>query len=135
MQQEKFSIIRQIKSFKYAFNGIKDFIITEHNARIHLTATIAVIIASFLFHISLHEWMMIIFAIGFVWSAEMFNTCIEKTMDFISTEIFRERFFQYALPTECPTANHSMRKTRSLPNHTIAACCNHYNHHLHDINR
>ncbi len=86
MQQEKFSIIRQIKSFKYAFNGIKDFIITEHNARIHLTATIAVIIASFLFHISLHEWMMIIFAIGFVWSAEMFNTCIEKTMDFISTE-------------------------------------------------
>jgi len=86
MQQEKFSLIRQIKSFKYAFNGIKDFIITEHNARIHLTATIAVIIASFLFHISMHEWMMIIFAIGFVWSAEMFNTCIEKTMDFISTE-------------------------------------------------
>lgn len=86
MQQEKFSLIQQIKSFKYAFNGIKDFIITEHNARIHLTATIAVIIASFLFHISMHEWMMIIFAIGFVWSAEMFNTCIEKTMDFISTE-------------------------------------------------
>ncbi len=86
MQQEKFSIIRQIKSFKYAFNGIKDFIITEHNARIHLTATIAVIIASVLFHISLHEWMMIVFAIGFVWAAEMFNTCIEKTIDFISTE-------------------------------------------------
>ena len=86
MQQERFSIIQQIRSFKYAFNGIKDFIITEHNARIHLTATIAAIIASFLFHISLPEWMMIIFAIGFVWSAEMFNTCIEKTMDFISTE-------------------------------------------------
>jgi len=86
MQQEKFSIVRQIKSFKYAFAGIKDFIITEHNARIHLTATIAAIIASFIFHISPHEWLMIIFAIGFVWSAEMFNTCIEKTMDFISTE-------------------------------------------------
>ncbi|HLK30367.1 MAG TPA: diacylglycerol kinase family protein [Puia sp.] len=86
MQTEKFSMAAQLKSFKYAFNGIKEFIITEHNARIHLTATIAVIVASFIFRISLHEAMMVAISIGMVWTAEMFNTCIEKIMDFMSVE-------------------------------------------------
>jgi diacylglycerol kinase len=86
MQTEKFSMTTQVKSFKYAFNGIKEFIITEHNARIHLTATIAVTIASFIFHISTQEAVMVAIAIGMVWTAEMFNTCIEKIMDFISAE-------------------------------------------------
>jgi len=86
MKQEKFSIIRQLKSFVPAIAGIRELIITQHNARIHLAATISVIIASFVLDISKHEWMVVTIAIGFVWAAEMFNTCIEKTMDFISTE-------------------------------------------------
>ncbi len=84
MQIEKFSMRAQVKSFTYAFNGIKEFIINEHNARIHLTATIAVIIASLIFRISAHEAMMVAIAIGMVWISEMFNTCIEKIMDFIT---------------------------------------------------
>jgi len=86
MQPEKFSITRQFKSIIPALSGIKELIITQHNARIHLTATIAVIIASILLKISRYEAMTITVVIGFVWAAEMFNTCIEKTMDFISTE-------------------------------------------------
>jgi diacylglycerol kinase (ATP) len=86
MQPEKFSIIRQLKSFDHAMAGIKELIITQHNARIHLAATIAVIIASVVLNISKHEWLMITIAVGIVWTVEMFNTCIEKTMDFISAE-------------------------------------------------
>lgn len=65
-------------------------ILTEHNARIHLSATIAVIIMSVIFKISKHEGLIITVAVGFVWITEMFNTCIEKIMNFISTEIHPE---------------------------------------------
>ncbi|HVM88913.1 MAG TPA: diacylglycerol kinase family protein [Puia sp.] len=86
MRKEKFSISRQLKSVIPAISGIRELIITQHNARIHLTATIAVIAASFLFKTNTHEVVALSFAIGLVWVAEMFNTCIEKTLDFISTE-------------------------------------------------
>jgi len=86
MQAQKFSIIRQLKSFRYAIAGIRELILSEHNARIHLTATIAVILMSVIFKVSRQEGLMITGAIGLVWITEMLNTCIEKTMDFISTE-------------------------------------------------
>ena len=86
MQSQKFSITRQLKSFRHALAGIRALIVSEHNARIHLTATIAVVIMSLILKVSRHEGLMITIAVGFVWIAEMFNTCIEKTMDFISTE-------------------------------------------------
>ncbi len=86
MQAQKFSIIRQLKSFTHAIAGIRELILSEHNARIHLTATIAVILMSIIFKVSRQEGLMVTVAIGFVWVTEMFNTCIEKAMDFISTE-------------------------------------------------
>lgn len=86
MEQKKFSLTRQIKNFNYAFAGIKNLIISEHNARIHLIATITIIILSFTLQISKTEWLAIFFVTGLVWVTEMINTCIEKIMDFISTE-------------------------------------------------
>jgi diacylglycerol kinase (ATP) len=86
MQAQKFSINRQLKSFRHAIAGIKELIVSEHNARIHLTATIALIVMCIMLKVSRHEGLMITVAAGFVWIAEIFNTCIEKTMDFISTE-------------------------------------------------
>ena len=82
----KFSLVRQLKSFRYAFAGIKELLISQHNARIHLTASIVVIALSIIMKISSSEWIAITVAIGFVWVAEMFNTCIEKTMDYINKE-------------------------------------------------
>jgi len=90
MQAQKFSITRRLKSFRHALGGIRALILTEHNARIHLNATIAVIIMSVIFKISKHEGLIITVAVGFVWITEMFNTCIEKIMNFISTEIHPE---------------------------------------------
>ncbi len=81
-----FSILSRIKSFKYAFAGIVDFFKSEHNAFIHLLATIVVVILAIMFHVSGIEMIALIFAFGFVWVAELFNTAIEKIMDFISTE-------------------------------------------------
>ena len=84
MEQQKFSIKKRLESFKYAFNGLKLLLKVEHNSRIHLFVTICVVIAGFLFGISLLEWMLIVFAIGFVFSMEIINSSIEKLADFVS---------------------------------------------------
>jgi diacylglycerol kinase (ATP) len=81
-----FSLKERSKSFKYAFEGIKTFFKEEHNARIHLLATIAVIVLSVTFPVSGMEAIVLVFAVGVVWVAEIFNTAIEKMADFISTE-------------------------------------------------
>lgn len=84
MNDKHFSIKARLKSFTYAFNGIKSLIKNEHNARIHLCATICVIPAGFFFHLSAGEWIAVIFAIGFVFSAEAVNSAIEYLADFVS---------------------------------------------------
>jgi diacylglycerol kinase (ATP) len=87
MKKDKpFSFRERAKSAKYAFDGIINFFKAEHNAILHLLATIAVLIFAIIFHVSGVELIALIFAIGFVWAAELFNTSIEKMMDFISTE-------------------------------------------------
>ena len=86
MKTEKFSLKKRIKSFGYAFAGIKKFLLSEHNARLHFIATILVLIASLVYKVSNTEAIALAGMVGFVWVAEMFNTCIEKVMDFISEE-------------------------------------------------
>jgi diacylglycerol kinase len=86
MQNEPFSIKKRLKSFVYAFNGIKILIRDEHNARIHLLATIFVIVLGFYLNISTPEWIAVLFAIGFVFAMEMTNSAIENLCDFASPE-------------------------------------------------
>lgn len=86
MEPQKFSISKRALSFHYAVTGICRFFKTEHNAWLHMLSTIAVIVLTFIFRVSITEGLALVFAIGFVWAAELFNTCIEKAMDFISTE-------------------------------------------------
>jgi diacylglycerol kinase (ATP) len=86
-KNKPFSLKERSKGFKYAFEGIKTFFKEEHNARIHLLATIAVIILSIIFPVSRMEAIILTFAVGFVWVAEIFNTAIEKMIDFTSTEL------------------------------------------------
>lgn len=80
-ERKKFSFTDRIRSFGYAFSGLKRFFLTEHNAWIHCIAAIAAIILGFLLKISGWEWVGILFAIGLVLTAEAINTCLEKIMD------------------------------------------------------
>jgi diacylglycerol kinase (ATP) len=84
--KNKFSIRARVRSFEYAFAGIRDFFEAEHNAILHLVSTAVVICLGVSFRVSVMEWIALVFAIGFVWVAELFNTAIEKIMDFISME-------------------------------------------------
>jgi diacylglycerol kinase (ATP) len=86
MHPKPFSIRSRIKSFSYALAGLRRFIWQEHNARIHLAATIAVVIAAFLLHVSRLESIALILVVGGVWATEMLNTCLEMIADIISPE-------------------------------------------------
>lgn len=86
MSREKYSIAARLKSFTYAFNGLRILFKEEPNAWIHLLATLAVVIAGVLFRISLMEWVAVVFAIGLVFSFEIINSSVEDLCDFVCTE-------------------------------------------------
>ena len=83
MHPEKFSLRNRIKSFRYAIAGILKFVRQEHNARIHAVATVAVIIAGIIFHVSYLEAATLAVVTGGVWITEMLNTCMERMADVV----------------------------------------------------
>jgi len=74
------------KSFSYALNGIAATFSEQRNMKIHLAVAIVVIGAGFYFRISNFEWLAITIVIGFVFTAELFNTSIEYIVNMISAE-------------------------------------------------
>jgi diacylglycerol kinase len=48
---------------------------------------ICAIALSSVFQINKYEWIIIVFAIGFVFAMELMNTAIENIADFLSTDI------------------------------------------------
>jgi diacylglycerol kinase (ATP) len=83
---QKFSLVSRLRSFKFAFKGVFLLFKNEHNAWIHALAAIVAISFGFYFKITQNEWIAVIFLIGFVFSAEAFNSAIEKLVDKISPE-------------------------------------------------
>lgn len=77
-------LIKILRSFVYALNGIVFLIKNETNARVHAVASIAVVAAGFYYKLRNFEWMLIILCIGSVFAAELMNTAIEKIVDFVS---------------------------------------------------
>jgi diacylglycerol kinase len=86
MVREKFSLKKRLKSFGYAFNGLRVMFKEEHNSRIHLFFTGIVVLFMLLFRFTLIEYGMLAFAIGLVFAAELFNSAIENIADHISPE-------------------------------------------------
>lgn len=80
----KFSLKQRIKSFSYAFNGLRLLILHEHNARIHAVAAIGAIAMGWYYQIAVYEWIAIIFAIALVVAFEIVNSAIEKLADVVS---------------------------------------------------
>ena len=79
-----FSISQRLKSFKYAFAGLRTLFIEEHNARIHLLGAVVAVILGFVLKISLGEWIALVIVMGLVFICELFNTSLEALADFVS---------------------------------------------------
>ena len=83
MKKEPFSLRARMASFRNAWKGLSVFVRQEHNAWIHLSMTVLVILAGVLFRISTYEWIAVVFAIGLVISAEAINSAIERLADVV----------------------------------------------------
>lgn len=80
------TITRRLQSFAFAFSGLGAFLRSEPNGRIHLAATLVVLILGAILHCSTGEWAMLLIVMAMVWVTELLNTAIEKIMDHLSPE-------------------------------------------------
>lgn len=95
--QSRFSIVTRIRSFSHAFAGLKVLLKEEHNARIHLFASVLALVAGFVYSLSTIEWVAVLMAIALVFISEIINSAIEGICDFI-----------------CPQQNDGIKKIKDL---------------------
>ncbi len=86
MKQLQFSLKSRVSSFGFAFEGLFSFFRNEANAWIHLASTLVVAALALYCKLSPNEIICLVIVTGFVWVAELFNTAIERMMDFVSRE-------------------------------------------------
>ncbi len=77
---------RWIKSFVFAWRGIRSVCATELNFRIHLCITGIIVALGFAFGVSLAQWAALILATGLVLTAEALNTAVEYLADALHPE-------------------------------------------------
>jgi len=74
------------RGFAFAFEGVVESVRGGLNMKFHVFAALCVIILSFLLGLSALEWCIIFLCIGCVIAAELMNTALEHTVDFVSKE-------------------------------------------------
>jgi diacylglycerol kinase (ATP) len=79
--KKPFEVTARLRSFTYAFAGVATMLRSQHNARIHAAATVAVTAAGLCFGLRAGEWCWLVLAMMAVWSAEALNTAFEFLAD------------------------------------------------------
>lgn len=79
-----------LEALKNSIKGIITAFLMERNIKIDVIIAVFVIMISLILKFNYIELIMIIFAIGIVLTAEMFNSAIENIVDLITTE-YNER--------------------------------------------
>lgn len=77
----RFSARTRACSFRYAGRGLVQLLRDEHNAWLHLAATLAAAAAGVLLRASASDWRWLVLAAALVWSAEALNTAVEELCD------------------------------------------------------
>ena len=105
MSGKTFSVLARIKSFRYAFSGLWLMLSTQHNAWLHLIATLLVCAAGFVLKVSAEDWRWLIAAICLVWVAEALNTAFEYLCDVVS-----------------PDFHHAVQKSKDIAAGAVLIC-------------
>src|ERR1700712_3122714 len=85
-QPRKFSIEARLRSFLYAGRGIRTMLLSQHNAWVHVVASVLVVALGLLAGLTRLEWFVLVLAIVAVWTAESINTAFEFLCDVTSPE-------------------------------------------------
>ena len=86
MNGKPFSVIARIRSFRHALAGLWLMLSTQHNAWVHLAATLLVCGAGLALKVSATDWRWLVVAIALVWTAEALNTAFEHLCDVVSPD-------------------------------------------------
>jgi diacylglycerol kinase (ATP) len=105
MSEPRFSIIARIKSFGCAFSGFWLMLRTQHNAWLHLAATVLVVAAGLVLKITASDWRWLVVAILLVWVAEALNTAFEHLCDVVS-----------------PDFHHAVQKSKDIAASAVLIC-------------
>ncbi|RSZ60677.1 diacylglycerol kinase family protein [Massilia atriviolacea] len=81
---QRFSLAARSKSFGYAIAGIAFMLKTQHNAWLHLAASVIVVGLGLYFNVSSADWRWLVAAMVAVWVAETINTAVEYVCDVVS---------------------------------------------------
>ena len=81
-----FTVLGRMRSVRYALAGIAFMLRTQHNAWLHLAATVLVVGAGIGFRITASDWRWIVVALVLVWVAEAMNTAFEHLCDVVAPQ-------------------------------------------------
>jgi diacylglycerol kinase (ATP) len=81
-----FTFTGRLRSVRFALQGIRTMLASQHNAWVHAGSTVAVIVTGVVLKIERIEWCMLILAMMAVWTAEALNTAFEFLCDVASPE-------------------------------------------------
>jgi diacylglycerol kinase len=76
----------RINAIRIAFDGLFYVLRTQPNVKVYGAISLVVISVGLLSGISRMEWIILVFTIGLVWAAEVFNTAVESLVDLVSPE-------------------------------------------------
>jgi diacylglycerol kinase (ATP) len=83
---DTFSFSGRIRSGTHALHGIIEMLKSQHNAWIHLLATVCVVVAGAVLGVSTTQWCLLVLVMTTVWVAEGLNTAFEYLCDVASPE-------------------------------------------------
>jgi len=79
-----------IRSFSFAFDGLRLAVQVDQNVRFHLFVGAIALLLSFIFKIEKYDFFIVLISIFFVVITEMVNTAIEEMTNLIKEEHSRE---------------------------------------------
>jgi diacylglycerol kinase (ATP) len=83
---QRFSWRGRLQSFRHAGRGLKDLVLSEHNARVHLAMAAVTVALGLWLGVGLADWRWLIAAVAAVFMAEAFNTALERVCDLVSPQ-------------------------------------------------
>jgi undecaprenol kinase len=78
---------RHLKGYKYAAKGVNYTLQTQLNIWVQLCITTIALSLAYWLDFTLEQYLILVVTIGFVISAELFNTAIEEMVNLLSPEM------------------------------------------------
>ena len=73
----RFSVRARLASFRYAFEGLHTLVSEQHNARVHLLATVLMFGLAVFLRLPAGDCLWLVLAVVLVWITEAFNSALE----------------------------------------------------------